>query len=295
MSAPPQNDQSRRLTAGKFDANINKNTLYNIPKQAPVESLVPFRKGVFGEEKKEDILTDNECNSLKYPPFMDFNMQAFGQGPRRSFADDRFSNSPHPFKENNFGFADNLTDNEINEAIENIRNFNPKKRNSITDSVYLKRLSATSFSKYNTRSKDDAQNELVPSRETSNGNKERSSFRMQLNNMNNEDQLKFFKSLSHFSNLAHQENNQKGLRNSMMTKIDDIGDLQNSKRGSAIPLEDSNLQEFEKMREAGFPFNEKDYEWLTTNRYNTRNFSKRGSAISNLSLMLHRGDQREDN
>lgn len=297
VSGPPPTEKPNHLTAGKFDTSIGPSTLYDIPKQDAVEANTPFKQGIFGDEKREDIFTDNECNSLKIPSLVDFNMSNLSKDNGKVFGEDRFSNSPLSYKKANLGFGDNLTDNEMNEALENMKNRRPRRKNSISEYVNLKRFSTNSFIRNHPRTRNQAQNEPGLSRETSNGNRERGSIRMQFGNMKNEDQLKFIRSLN-LPGLANYESDFKNQGMSTITKtedkLDDVNDLTNNKAPSVVPLEEANLQQFDKINNLGL-IQDCNFSWLNGTLNGTRNASKRNSVISNLSLYLHRDENKDDN
>lgn len=112
-----------------------------------------------------------------------------------------------PINKVNFNFPDNLTDLDMNETIENIKNLNDPRKNSITDYFNLKRLSATSlFNTHVNNKTQENQNDIMLNRGSSNGSRERESFRKKIRCLNNEDQLKFIRSISQISNRVNHEN-----------------------------------------------------------------------------------------
>jgi len=113
----------------------------------------------------------------------------------------------YPINKVNFNFPDNLTDLDMNETIENIKNLNDPRKNSITDYFNLKRLSATSlFNTHVNNKAQENQNDIMLNRGSSNGSRERESFRKKIRCLNNEDQLKFIRSISQISNRVNHEN-----------------------------------------------------------------------------------------
>ena len=59
VTAPKDNEFKDRLSTGKFESQLGS-TLDQVPKQGIAESPLNFKPEIFGEEKKEEILTDNE-------------------------------------------------------------------------------------------------------------------------------------------------------------------------------------------------------------------------------------------
>lgn len=104
-------------------------------------------------------------------------------------------------------FPDNLTDLDMNEALENIEKLNnSQKKNSITDFFNLKRLSAASLFLHNHFNRHrEPPGEPKFNREGSNSSLGKNSLRMRVNNMNNSDQLKLIRSLSQISNIANYD------------------------------------------------------------------------------------------
>jgi len=61
------------INAGKFESNMGLPLDQN-PKQIISESPRLFRVNQFGEDNRDYIIGDHECNSLKIPSLVEFNL-----------------------------------------------------------------------------------------------------------------------------------------------------------------------------------------------------------------------------
>lgn len=201
------------------------------------------------------------------------------------------SNSPLSNKKAVFNFPDNLTDFDINETLENMRNNNPnpQRHDSIRDFFNFKRLSGTNFFLQN---QGKGQSSEVPlhregSKEANNAN----SIRMKINQMKNEEQLKFIRSLSNLSNRANYDNEMPKNATANPKKEEKLEEnVYQNKATSIAPLDADHLLEFNRLNGMGLPSYDKDFSWIN----GTRNHSKRNSLLSNISLFLQREENKDE-
>lgn len=307
-----QRRKSKRVQAGskRNSRELNISTLIsqNDEKDKPEKRLrveetspVILPPSLIGEKRNDDVLTDNECLSLKIPSLIDFNLSnTSNKGHSKFFFEDRLSESSFSNKMSHCkiptSLHDNLTDNEMNEAFENLEKFNPSRKNSITDYFNLKRLSAASLFLHNHFHKNkDMQENLKASRDVlSNGNG-KSSIRMQVSNINNSDQLKLIRSLSQISNKANHdyELSKCNVASNLLktdTKFESAKHDPTLKVPQISNFNDELVPDFERCRGMGYFSKDNDLSWITGNR----NYSKRNSLISNLSAIFCRDENKEE-
>jgi hypothetical protein len=184
----------------------------------------------------------------------------------------------------------------MNEAIENYKNSSDKQRKSITDYFSLKRLSAASLFMHNhfnrNQNSNISINQLDPklNREGSNSSLDKNSLSMNI--MKNTDQLKLIRTLSQISNLSNYEYDPVKGGYVTATKNDDKLEKArvNYKTPSIPPIEGEPLVDFERMRGVSLNSRDRDLSWIN----GTRNYSKRNSLISNISLLFRREDNKEE-
>jgi hypothetical protein len=133
----------------------------------------------FMNNKRDDVLTDNECNSLKIPSLKEFNLSNASYransklGQEEKLSDSSLSNRVSHWRIP-MNFWDNLTENEFNEAVENFEKLsNSNKKNSITDFFNLKRLSQASLFLHNHFNMKEMNIDTMFNRENSNNSLER--------------------------------------------------------------------------------------------------------------------------
>lgn len=256
-------------------------------------SPVVFPPSLIGEKRNDDVLTDNECHSLKIPSLIDFNLSnTSNRGNSKFFFEDRLSESSFSNKMSHCkiqtSLHDNLTDNEMNEAFENLEKFNPSRKNSITDYFNLKRLSAASLFLHNHFHKNkDLQENLKASRDVPSNGDRKTSIRMQVSNINNSEQLKLIRSLSQISNKANHDYELPKCNvasNSLKadTKFESTKHDSTLKVPQISNFNDELVPDFERTRGMGFFSKDNDLSWINGNR----NYSKRNSLISNISAIF---------
>lgn len=183
----------------------------------------------------------------------------------------------------------------MNEAIENYKNSSDQRKKSITDYFKLKRLSAASLFLHNhfqrnPNNNNNNQQDTKLNRDGSNSSLEKNSLRMNINSMKNTDQLKLIRSLSQISNLANYEYDPVKGGHVTATKTDAKQSKSKTKLPSISALEAEPLVDFEPIRGVSLNSVDRDLSWLN----GTRNYSKRNSLISNISLYFRGEDNKED-
>jgi Asp-tRNA(Asn)/Glu-tRNA(Gln) amidotransferase C subunit len=308
---------SDEMKKSAFVQIINSGTKMQKLDEDNSPSLSPAKLPI--EDRKDEVLTDNECNSLKIPSLKDFNLSKISiEDIPRPIFEDRLSESSLSNKMAHYNIPSNIMDKVSDglndEEIQNWEKMYSRRNNSRQDQQYFKRLSAASLFWHNHKmSKQQSKEPNLPAdikftKELSKNSDDKNSLRKQINNMN-PDQLGFIRSISHLSNFANfdldvNKNNTSSaikletkqestlrtdnLRNMATTGLND---LSNDMRHDVLSLENNDdfIHETERLRGLSQLSNNGDFSF----NYGNRKYSKRNSLISNLSLQV-KPDAKED-
>lgn len=292
-----------------FVSIINSNKTMKVKEEG---SPVPVKSPI--EEKKDEVLTDNE-GSLKVPSLKDFNLSNKSlQDNQRFFLEDRLSDSSLSNKMAHYGLHANLidkvTDGVNDEGIQNLEKIYSLRKNTRNEN-YFKRLSAASLFWHNhmmnkQQNKESSPGDIKFQKELSKNSDEKNSLRMQINNMH-PDQIELIKSVSRLSQIANYDydlnknlscttlnKNEAGEKNENLKNMTTTGlnDLSMELRHDALSLENNEdyINDTERFRGHSILSNNGDFSLIN----GPRKYSKRNSLISNLSLLLGKPDNRDD-